>query len=90
MESYLLNSKFRLAGLDLYTSTLAATNERLEQLVQLLNCIYARANVIAVDRKLMPQSFEIAFRVPQAISFLIKKTFPESALIKVDVIIQRL
>jgi hypothetical protein len=91
MESYLLHSEFRLAGLDLYPSTLATTNERLEQLVQLLNCIRASANVIAVDRKFMPQSLEIAFRVSQAISILIQQTFPESAiLIKVDVIIQRL
>ena len=71
MEGYLLYSEFRLAGLNLYPSTLAATNERLEQLVQLLNCIRASANVIAVDRKLMPQSLEIVFRVPRAISMLI-------------------
>ncbi len=63
MESYLLHSNFRLAGLDLCASTLAATNESLEQFVQLLNRVCARANVIAVDSKLMPQGFEISFRV---------------------------
>ena len=53
MEGYLVHSKFRLAGLDFYASTLAATNESLEQFVQLFNRICARANVIAVDSKLI-------------------------------------
>jgi hypothetical protein len=47
----------------LYASTLAATNESLEQFVQLFNRIRASANVIAVDSELVPQSFEITFRV---------------------------
>ncbi len=91
MEGYLLHTELRLAGLDLYPSTLAATNERLEQLVQLLNCIRASTNIIAVDRKLVSQSFEIAFRILQAISIFIKKTFPERAIVvEVNVNIQRL
>ncbi len=60
MEGYLLHPKLRLAGLDLYAGPFTTANESFEQLIKLLDGVRACTNVIAVDRKLVPQDFEIS------------------------------
>ncbi len=88
VEGYLLHSELRLAGHDLYAGPLSTTNESFEQLIKLFDGVCACTNVIAIDRKLVPQSFEISFRILQTISILIQKTLPERAVfIKVDIVI---
>jgi hypothetical protein len=63
MEGYLFHSKFRLAGLDLNSCSFTAANESFEQLVQLLNGVSTSTNVIAVERKLVPQRLQVALRI---------------------------
>ncbi len=88
MEGYLLHPKLRLAGLDLYAGPLTTTNESFEQLIKFRDGVCACTNVIAVNRKLVTQSFEISLRILKTVSILIQKTFPERfVLIKIDVVI---
>ncbi len=59
---YYMYGKSRIPT-DLYAGPLTTANESFEQLIQLLDGVRACTNVIAVDRKLVPQSFEIVFRI---------------------------
>jgi hypothetical protein len=54
VEGNLLYSKLRLAGLNLYAGPLTTANESLEQLIKLIDGVCTCANVIAIDRKLVP------------------------------------